>query len=239
MDFYCLAPDSDHRGIPNAKLIEEDPELASKYDEKSVAEQHAIDLAWNLLMSDNYVDLRRAIYTTESELKHFRTVVVNSVLSTDIMNKELKELRNERWELAFSEDAHDADHYRASSVLEHLIQASDVSHTMQHWHVYRTWNERLFVEMHCAYKEGRTDKDPSLSWYQGELGFFDFYIIPLAKKLAEVGVFGVSSSEYLDFAMKNRAEWELKGKEVVAEMLLKVDGGVTDAHVVVDMEIEC
>jgi hypothetical protein len=28
-----------------------------------------------------------------------------------------------------------------------------------------------------------------------EIGFFDFYIIPLAKKLKECGVFGVSSDE--------------------------------------------
>ena len=28
-----------------------------------------------------------------------------------------------------------------------------------------------------------------------EIGFFDFYIIPLAKKLKDCGVFGVSSDE--------------------------------------------
>ena len=36
-------------------------------------------------------------------------------------------------------------------VVEHLIQASDVAHTMQHWQVYAKWNERLFVEMYTAY----------------------------------------------------------------------------------------
>jgi len=42
-----------------------------------------------------------------------------------------------------------------------LIQASDVSHTMQHWHSYRKWNERLFQEMYAAFKAGRAEKDPS------------------------------------------------------------------------------
>ena len=32
---------------------------------------------------------------------------------------------------------------KATIVLEHIIQASDVSHTMQHWHVYRV--SPLFV----------------------------------------------------------------------------------------------
>jgi hypothetical protein len=54
---------------------------------------------------------------------------------------------------------------------------------------------------------------------QGELGFFDFYIIPLAKKLAGCGVFGVSSDEYLNYAENNRREWEAKGREVIESMI--------------------
>ena len=93
---------------------------------------------------------------------------------------------------------------KATIVLEHLIQASDVAHTMQHWHIFKKWNQNLFNEMYFAYKEGRATKDPSLSWYEGEIGFFDFYIIPLAKKLETCGVFGVSSTEYLSYAEANR-----------------------------------
>ena len=69
--------------------------------------------------------------------------------------------------------------------------------------------------MYAAYKAGRSDTDPSLNWYNGELGFFDFYLIPLAKKLEECGVFGVSSDEYFAYATANRREWELKGRDVV------------------------
>lgn len=57
--------------------------------------------------------------------------------------------------------------------------------------------------------------------YKGEIGFFDFYIIPLAKKLKDCGVFGVSSDEYLNYAMKNREEWARKGESVTAEMVAK------------------
>jgi hypothetical protein len=70
--------------------------------------------------------------------------------------------------------------------------------------------------MYRAYAEGRADKDPSENWYQGELGFFDFYIVPLAEKLHECKVFGVSSDEFLIYATNNRAEWEIKGREIVA-----------------------
>jgi len=45
---------------------------------------------------------------------------------------------------------------------------------MQHWHIYRKWNERFFNECYQAFKDGRAETDPSVSWYKGEIGFFDF-----------------------------------------------------------------
>jgi len=73
--------------------------------------------------------------------------------------------------------------------------------------------------MYVAYTAGRSDKDPSSFWYHGELGFFDNYVIPLAKKLKECGAFGVSSDECLLYAMRNRSEWEIHGPELIAEMV--------------------
>ncbi len=108
---------------------------------------------------------------------------------------------------------------KATIVIEHIIQASDVAHTMQHWNVYKRWNEKLFQEMYVAYKMGRSPNDPSKGWYKGELWFFDNYIIPLAKKLDECGVFGVASDECLFNAIENRREWALKGEVVIEEML--------------------
>jgi 3'5'-cyclic nucleotide phosphodiesterase len=151
-------------------------------------------------------------------------------MATDIMDKDLMQLRNARWDKAFSipselstkESSKDAADRKATIVIEHMVQASDVSHKMQHWHVYRRWNERLFSEMYKAYIDGRSDTDPSATWYQRELGFFRFYIIPLAKKLKDCGVFGVSSNEYLHYAVKNRREWGERGESVVAEMIAKM-----------------
>jgi len=177
-------------------------------------------------MDVNFEDLRQAIYTNEAEMRHFREVVVNSVMATDIMDKELGNARKARWNKAFSESPlpeseSDAVNRKATIVIEHLIQASDISHTMQHWHIYRKWNERLFDELYKAYMNGRSETDPSENWYKGEIGFFDFYIIPLAKKLSDCGIFGVSSDEFLNYAEKNRAEWEMTGQEIVAKMVEK------------------
>jgi hypothetical protein len=43
----------------------------------------------------------------------------------------------------------------------------------------------------------------------------------LAKKLKNCGVFGVSSDEYLNYAIQNRSEWEKKGEGVVAGFIAK------------------
>jgi len=228
--FSALLHDVDHLGVPNSQLIKEGIDIAALYNNKSVAEQNSIDLAWALLMLDRFEVLRRAIYTTKAELKRFRQLVVNTILATDIMDKELQTIRRVRWDKAFSEAANfrndslrDATNRKATIVIEHLIQASDVAHTMQHWQVYRKWNGRLFLEMYRAYKEGRSQKDPSEFWYQGEIGFFDFYIIPLAKKLEECGVFGVASHEYMNYAEQNRKEWEAKGQQVVQELVKEAE----------------
>jgi class 3 adenylate cyclase len=224
--FSALIHDVDHSGVPNGQLCKERPQLARFYKERSVAEQNSVDLSWQLLMDDDFINLRHAIYRTQEEQQRFRELIVNSVMATDIMDKDLKALRNTRWDKAFNESmvdateaSKDAVDRKATIVIEHLIQASDVSHTMQHWHIYRKWNTRLFGEMFQAFVEGRADKNPADFWYQGEIGFFDFYIIPLAKKLKDCGVFGVSSDEFLNYAVSNRQEWEKRGQEIVAEML--------------------
>lgn len=205
--------------------MKEETDVATHYNNRSVAEQNSVDLAWELLMQNDFKEFRAAIYSTDDELIRFRQLVVNCVMATDIVDKELKTLRNNRWDRAFSQSEglveDEATNRKATIVIEHLIQASDVAHTMQHWNIYRRWNEKFFMECYKAYLDGRAEKDPIDGWYQGELGFFDFYIIPLAKKLKDCGVFGVSSAEYLDYAMKNRQEWEIRGQEVLSEMVEK------------------
>eukprot|EP00934_Nitzschia_sp_Nitz4_P003423 Nitzschia sp. Nitz4//scaffold22_size323478//228950//232528//NITZ4_000565-RA/size323478-snap-gene-0.561-mRNA-1//-1//CDS//3329543109//3413//frame0 len=224
--FAALIHDADHPGVPNMQLVKEGTAFAKKYNGRSVAEQRSVDVAWDLLMEDRFFTLRNAICGTPDEMIRFRELVVNSVMATDIMDKELIGLRNQRWEKAFNMNNGDSPvdnmNRKATIVIEHLLQASDVAHTMQHWHVYRTWNQRLFAEMYRAFKQGRSDKNPIDNWYKGELGFFDFYIIPLAKKLSDCGVFGVSSDEYLNYAIKNREEWETKGQSIVEEMYKEV-----------------
>jgi hypothetical protein len=154
--FSTLIHDVDHRGVPNGQLAQEIPQLGDRYKNTSVAEQNSVDLAWNLLMEPQFKDLQGCIFTDEAEVTRFRKYVVNLVIATDIFEKQMKQRRQERWTKAFAyenrtessdtvtvtsvwtrQQEDEAANMKATIVLEHIIQAADVSHTMQHWKVYK------------------------------------------------------------------------------------------------------
>jgi 3'5'-cyclic nucleotide phosphodiesterase/Adenylate and Guanylate cyclase catalytic domain len=234
--FSALIHDVDHTGLTNKELIDANDPLAHKYRKKCVAEQNSVDVAWNLLMEDRYTNLRACIFSSDFERNRFRELVVDAVLATDIADRELGVLRKSRWEQAFKEkataesDAVDMDR-KATIVFEHIIQASDVCHCMQHWHTYQKFNSRLFEERYVAHRQGVVGDPPWVGWYKGEIWFFDNYIIPLAQKLHDCGVFGVSYHEYLNYAQENRLEWERKGHEIVESLRMQVESKYLDTEI--------
>lgn len=230
--FAALIHDVDHNGVPNAQLIKERSHVAGAYKNKSVAEQNSIELAWNLLMEPSYKELRESIFHHRSELTAFRSLVVTAVMATDIADKELAALRKGRAQDALKAEVDDltAAHAnidlvsrKATFVVETLIQVADVSHTMSSFATFKKWNHRLYNEMFKAFKNGRAECDPTDSWYKGEFGFFDFYIIPLAKKLNECGISVEASDVYLKNAVENRRLWEEKGEKLVEKYVAERD----------------
>jgi class 3 adenylate cyclase len=142
MVFAALVHDVGHPGVPNFVLAEENPHLAEKYIHRSIAEQQSVDIAWDLLLLPAFKNLRACIYQNRTECEHFRQLIVNSVIATDLFDKELKDLRASRWNQAFhgspeSSLLPEESNRKATIVIEHVIQASDIAHTMQHWYIYQ------------------------------------------------------------------------------------------------------
>ena len=71
----------DHTGVGNPQLIKEDPQMAKRYNNRSVAEQNSLELSSGLLMEFEFEELRKVVCPTNDELKHFRELVVNSVMA--------------------------------------------------------------------------------------------------------------------------------------------------------------
>lgn len=205
-------------GVPNAQLIKERSHVASAYKNKSVAEQNSLEISWNLLMEPCYKNLRETLFANADDMVHFRSLVVTATLATDIADKELAAMRKDRAAAALAildeevPTSDDIASLKATFVLETLIQVADVSHLMMPFDVYKKWNYKLLRETHQAFMSGRAENDPLETWYQGEFGFFDFYIIPLAKKLDKCGI---DSSFYVENATNNRKMWEEVGEGLV------------------------
>lgn len=123
------------------------------------------------------------------------------------------------------------DYLRASSVLEQMIQAADVAHTMQSWPIFMKWNIKLYDELWAANLDGR-GPDVSANWYKGQISFFDYYICPLAKRLQQCGVFGEMGSLFLHNLSENRTRWLDQGEELCRQMhedVLRKQGAVKNA----------
>ena len=133
--FAALIHDAGHTGVPNGQLASESPILVSKYGDQSLAEQHSLDIGLELLEAPCYSNLRACILPTLEEQERFRQLIINTVLATDIFDEHCSAIRKARWAKAFGRDPNEAEDEhaldrKATIVLEHVIQASDVAHTV-------------------------------------------------------------------------------------------------------------
>lgn len=142
--FAALIHDVQHPSVPNFILKAENPSMAAHFKGRCIAEQNSFALAWELLAEDRFTELRGAIFCNKEEAKRFRQLVINAVMATDLFDPKLCELRTKRWEKAFQTEGSDRSEEspdqissaKATVVFDHVIQASDISHTMQHWCVF-------------------------------------------------------------------------------------------------------
>ena len=94
------------------------------------------------------------------------------------------------------------------TIIEQVLQVSEVSHALQHFPVFTKWNKLLFKEMYGAYTSGSScnkDDDSAVSWYKNELELFDRRIV-LARRLRDCGVFHKTADVYLSAAITNRRQ---------------------------------
>ena len=100
--FSALVHDVDHTGVSNRQLVLESDELAIMYNDQSVAEQRSLAIAFSLLMSKDYQDLR-SIFFYGDDYTRFRKVVIDLVLCTDIANPERVQIVKSKWKEAFGD----------------------------------------------------------------------------------------------------------------------------------------
>ena len=116
---------------------------------------------------------------------------------------------------------------------EHLMLISDISHLLQDWETFVKWNFRLFKEIKTSSRKGFCD-DPVAGWAQGQIGFLNHYILPLAKRsqtffYKEFGDALVANGE------TNLKLWTQHGVEATSIMTAAVDNDEAEDDVLLQL----
>eukprot|EP00984_Skeletonema_dohrnii_P021840 scaffold11014_cov110-Skeletonema_dohrnii-CCMP3373.AAC.1 len=131
----------------------------------------------------------------------------------------------------------------ARAIAEQIMQAADVSHTMQHFETFLKWNQSLYHEILAAHHQAQKEEGegsseehekkndrphPAQNWYESQIGFYDFYVIPLAKRLDACGAFGMGGGSgggyFGPLAVRNKELWILRGRECTRIMVNEAEG---------------
>jgi len=220
-----------------------DPKCLSSY-----AEWNSADIGLNLLLSEQFSELyslisnqskfcntvRNLILCTDIASKPRRDICMRrwdkactqsgrSSLDTAVTDSTTKQGITK----LFSQEA-------AQTISEQIMLAADVSHTMQHFEVFMRWNGSLYHEILAAFECGRTEAHykarlvggvdnakpvhPKENWFASQIGFYDFYIIPLAERLDSSCAFG-ESIKFAPLAVSNKKMWIEKGNEYTEAMV--------------------
>jgi hypothetical protein len=117
-------------------------------------------------------------------------------------------------------EADEPDDLKASVVMETIITAADVAHNLQGWDHMVIWSGRLYLELRRAYVSGR-GTDPSDRWFENQIGFLESYLLPLARRLEDTGVFNESilGTIFSSTVESNRDRWLTEGFEVTQQSI--------------------
>lgn len=238
--FGALIHDVDHQGVGNSQLQTENGDLSRKYNGISIAENNSIDMALNILKEDRFSKLRECLFgssdDTLTKTEHaqlFERLLRDMILATDINSKECRERTIQKWRNAMEIKSDDPpmrisyseeSYLQVSSILEQLIQASDVAHLMQSWPLFLKWGKKLYHEIWAARQVERGPEAPS-NWYQVQIDFFDFYVLDLAKRLDCTGVFGQFGKLFFNNAMENRKRWIKEGSKICEDIIAEMSSG--------------
>ena len=83
------------------------------------------------------------------------------------------------------------------------------------------FSNRLYLELRKAYVAKR-GADPQPKWFENQIGFLESYLLPLAHKLEDTGVFGEEVGEMFALTVEaNRDKWLTHGFEVSQKIIEK------------------
>ena len=205
----AISHDLDHPGTNNMYQTNKKTELASKYDNKSVLENHHIDLSQSVMSKLGLFDNLSA-----ADLSDLTRKMRELILSTDMAQHfglcgMLQEV-TKKWNALKDDEVLSEEDKMV--LMKSLLHLADISNPFKKWTMCKWWSDRVFQEF---WEQGDKEKAENLpvsmlcdrdTTHQDEssVNFIDFIICPFLFACTEAFPDFVCHCEILSV---NRKEW--------------------------------
>ena len=205
----AISHDLDHPGTNNMYQVNKKTELASKYDNKAVLENHHIDLSQSVMNKLGLFD-----NLSEADLGELMQKMRELILSTDMAQHfglcgTLQDI-TKKWNSLKEGEVLSAEDKMV--LMKSLLHLADISNPFKKWSVCKWWSDRVFQEF---WEQGDKEKAEGLpvsmlcdrdTTHQDEssVNFIDFIICPFLFACTEAFPDLINHCEILRV---NRKEW--------------------------------
>jgi len=111
------------------------------------------------------------------------------------------------------------DQLRETVIMEVIMKTADVAHNLQSFEHMVIWSNRLFLELKRAFVQGR-GADPQEGWFNNQIGFLESYLMPLARKLDDTGIFGdTRGSLFESIVEESKERWMREGASCTVNVI--------------------
>eukprot|EP01135_Chromosphaera_perkinsii_P005579 Nk52_evm4s353 gene=Nk52_evmTU4s353 len=212
----CLFHDYEHPGKNNQFLIKNRSELAIRYNDRSVLENHHASASFTLLAVDDSINIFK--HMPAKQYREFRELVLSLVIVTDMtMHYETIGKFKNKLNIGFDQ-GNPSDMVLLMSI---CIKASDISNPAKKWDLCEQWANLIMEEF---FRQGDAEKllnrpvslmmnreDTDIAKCQ--VGFIDFVITPMFE------IFGtyLHGKKEDSFLCNNIMENKLKWEQIAAE----------------------
>jgi hypothetical protein len=203
-----LCHDLDHPGLNNGFQVNAQTELAIKYNDVSVLENHHASLTFRVLQ-DKDCDILE--HLNEDQKKEIRRIIISLVLATDMSNhfEHVSKFRHHLETQPFDRNKKED----RQMILNMLLKCGDLSNVARPWPVSENWSNRVADEFFSQADYEREHRYPVAPFMDRTkttrpriaADFQDFVALPMFRVLI---LFLPSAEILMDFITTNRQNWQ-------------------------------
>lgn len=205
----AIIHDFDHPGYNNAFMINSKSDIAIRYNDMSVLENHHLAASFAIMRND---DCNIFSNCTDDVYKEVRQTTIQCVLATDF-GKHFDLLGQFKGKVAGGGLDLESKPEDRRLVLQLALKAADISHTSKSLETHRRWTESITEEFYSQGDEERARNLPPSPFMdrstgnlpKSQVGFIGFLVMPLYETWCDVFE---ESTPALEGLQRNLAYWK-------------------------------